>query len=75
MNLMMLLEMASDAMGDRVAFQNGDDKLTFSELYRAAGVAARHARASGAQHLAMLDVSSLALPVAVFEGPVPAAPL
>jgi acyl-CoA synthetase (AMP-forming)/AMP-acid ligase II len=66
MNLMMLLEMASDAMGDRVAFQNGDDSLTFRELYRAAGVAAVQARASAAKHLAMLDVTSLALPVGVF---------
>jgi long-chain acyl-CoA synthetase len=66
MNLMMLLELASDAMGDRVAFQNGEDRLSFSELYHAAGVAAGQAKASGAKHLAMLDETSLALPVGVF---------
>ena len=40
MNLMMLLEMASSGFGDRVAVQNGDAALTYSGLFRAAGVAA-----------------------------------
>ncbi|HEM47157.1 MAG TPA: long-chain fatty acid--CoA ligase, partial [Alphaproteobacteria bacterium] len=66
MNLMMLLEMAAQGFGDRVAFQNGDDALTYEQLFRAAGVAARQLRESGAGHLAVLDVSSLALPVGVF---------
>jgi long-chain acyl-CoA synthetase len=66
MNLMMLLEMAKDAMGDRVAFVNGDDRLTYADLFQAAGVAAAEARASGAGHLGLLDVSSLALPISVF---------
>jgi len=66
MNLMMLLEMAKDAMGDRVAFVNGDDRLTYADLFQAAGVAAAEAKASGAEHLAILDVSSLALPIGVF---------
>ncbi len=66
MNLMMLLEMAKDAFGDRVAFVNGDDRLSYAELFQAAGAAAAQVRASGAQHLASLDVSSLALPVGVF---------
>ena len=66
MNLMMLLEMAAQGFGDRVAFQNGHDTLTYAELFRAAGTAAAELRASGAEHLAVLDVSSLALPVGVF---------
>ena len=66
MNLMMLLEMAAQGFGDRVAFQNGRDALTYTELFRAAGTAAAELRASGAEHLAVLDVSSLALPVGVF---------
>ena len=40
MNLMMLLEMTSSGFGDRVAFQNGRDTLSYSELYHAAGAAA-----------------------------------
>jgi len=66
MNLMMLLEMASSGFGDRVAVRNGCDELSYSELFQAAGVAAAEVKASGAHYLAMLDVSSLALPVGVF---------
>ena len=66
MNLMMLLEMASQGFGDRVAFKNEGDELTYEELFRAAGCAARQLRESGADHLAVLDVTSLALPVGVF---------
>lgn len=66
MNLMMLLEMASGGFGDRVAVQNGSDRLTYAELFDAAGAAAAHIQASGAQHVAVLDVSSLAVPVALF---------
>ncbi len=40
MNLMMLLEMANSGFGDRVAFVNGNDSLTYSELFAAAGTAA-----------------------------------
>ena len=66
MNLMMLLEMASSTLGDRVAVQNEQDQLTYTELFQAAGAAARHARESGAECLAFLDVSSLAFPVGLF---------
>jgi acyl-CoA synthetase (AMP-forming)/AMP-acid ligase II len=66
MNVMMLLEMASQGFGDRVAFTNGDDSLTYQELFDAAGAAAAQIRQSGCKHVAMLDVSSLAMPVALF---------
>jgi long-chain acyl-CoA synthetase len=66
MNLMMLLEMAAQGMGDRVAITNGDDSLTYSELYNAAGVAAAEVSEAGVEHLAVLDVSSLAVPVGLF---------
>jgi long-chain acyl-CoA synthetase len=66
MNLMMLLQMAAEGFGDRVAFKNDDDQMTYAELYRSAGAAAAQLRESGAQHLAILDVSSLALPIGVF---------
>jgi long-chain acyl-CoA synthetase len=66
MNLMMLLEMASSALGERQAVKSGDEALTYAELFAAAGAAASEIRASGAAHLAMLDVSSAALPVALF---------
>jgi long-chain acyl-CoA synthetase len=66
MNLMMLLEMASSGFGDRVAVQNGDDKLTYSQLFHAAGAAAAEVANAQVEHVAMLDESSLAFPVALF---------
>jgi len=66
MNLMMLLEMASSGMGDRVAITNGDDSMTYQQLFEAAGAAGARARSAGAEYFAMLDESSLAFPIALF---------
>lgn len=66
MNVMMLLEMASQGFGERVAFTNGNDSLTYQELYEAAGAAAAEIKKSACDHVAMLDVSSLAMPIALF---------
>jgi acyl-CoA synthetase (AMP-forming)/AMP-acid ligase II len=65
---MMLLEMASSGFADRVAVTDGDDAtaLTYAELFAAAGAAARRVQESGAKHVAVLDVSSPAVPVALF---------
>lgn len=66
MNIFMLLEMAADAMPDRVAVVSGDDSLTYAELMAAARGAAALAIESGASRLAFLDVNGLAAPVALF---------
>jgi acyl-CoA synthetase (AMP-forming)/AMP-acid ligase II len=66
MNLMMLLEMAASGFGDRVAVQNGASTLSYSELFGAAGAAAAQVSASGCEKMAVLDVSSLAVPVGLF---------
>jgi long-chain acyl-CoA synthetase len=66
MNVMMLLEMAAQGFGERVAFVNGKESLTYQQLFDAAGRAAMHLRNSDCKHMAMLDVSSLALPIALF---------
>lgn len=66
MNLMMLLEMASSGFGERVAVQNGEASLTYAELFRAAGRAAQRVQSTGATRLAILDVSSLAVPIGLF---------
>jgi acyl-CoA synthetase (AMP-forming)/AMP-acid ligase II len=66
MNLMMLLEMSAQACGERVAFRNAEDELTYEQLYHAAGAAASDLRGSGVEHLAVLDVTSLAIPVGIF---------
>ena len=68
MNTMMLLEMAAGGFGDRVAFTDpsSGQAITYQELYDAAGAAAHDIRASGANRVAMLDVSNLAVPIALF---------
>ncbi len=66
MNVMMLLEMTASGFGERVAFVNGDESLTYQQLFEAAGQAATRLRNSHCEHVAMLDVSSLALPIALF---------
>jgi acyl-CoA synthetase (AMP-forming)/AMP-acid ligase II len=66
MNLMMLLEMASQGFGDRVAAQSGDDRMTFEELFAAAATAAEEIQESAAKHVVLLDVNSLAVPVGLF---------
>jgi long-chain acyl-CoA synthetase len=66
MNILMLLEMATDGFGDRVAMQNAADRLTYAELFAAAGTAARAVAATDAGRLAVLDVNSLAVPVGLF---------
>ncbi len=66
MNLMMLLEMAASGFGDRIAIQSEGVSLTYAELFRAAGAAARDLSRSGHPRLAMLDTSSLAFPIGLF---------
>ncbi len=65
---MMLLEMAVGGFGHRVAFTDpaSHTSITYQELYDAAGAAAHDIRASGAGRVAMLDVSNLSVPVALF---------
>ncbi len=65
---MMLLEMAAGGFGGRTAFTDAasGDSITYQRLYDAADAVARDIRASGAERLAMLDVSNLAVPIALF---------
>ncbi len=66
MNLMMLLEMASSAFGDRIAVTSGGRSLSYADLFRAAGRAAASIQAAGVERVAILDVSSPAVPIALF---------
>ena len=68
MNTTMLLEMAAGGFGDRIAFVDPrlGGSISYQQLYDAAGAAARDIRASGAGRVVMLDVSNLAIPVALF---------
>jgi acyl-CoA synthetase (AMP-forming)/AMP-acid ligase II len=78
MNLMMLLEMAAGAFGDRVAFRNGEDELTYQGLFDAASVLGASLKDGRTEHLAILDVSTLAVPIGLFGASwagIPFAPL
>jgi len=66
MNTMMLLEMAAQGFGQRVAVRSGDDELSYDQLFGAAGNAASLIAAAEVEHVAMLDLSSLAFPLALF---------
>src|SRR5512145_852578 len=57
MNLMMLLEMAAAGMGERT---------THAELFEGAGRAAARIRELGVERVSVLDVSSPAVPLALF---------
>jgi long-chain acyl-CoA synthetase len=66
MNLMMLLEMAASGFGERVAFQSAGRGLRYDELFAAAGRAGSMIRDAGVERAALLDVSSLAVPIGLF---------
>ncbi len=66
MNLMMLLEMAAQAAPDRLAIGTLAEGLTYGRLYELAGGAAAQLRDGPADRLLYTDVSSPALPVALF---------
>ena len=66
MNLMMLLEMAASAFGDRVAVTSAGRSLSYGDLFRPARRAATSIEAAGVERVAMLDVSSPAVPIALF---------
>jgi acyl-CoA synthetase (AMP-forming)/AMP-acid ligase II len=66
MNLFTLLEMAADAMGDRIAISHGDADISYAELLAAARRAAARVRAAGATRLTWLGVNAPAAPAALF---------
>ncbi len=78
MNITTILEMAADAFPDRVAMVAGDTRLTYAQLLYQSRSAGGFVKASAARYLAVLDVSSVATPVAIFGaafGGVPYVPL
>ncbi len=62
----MLLDLVADTFGDRVALTEGGAHRTYDELRRLARVAAGELTATGAGTLAYADVSSAAVPTALF---------
>ena len=67
MNLMMLLEMAATGFGDRTAIGSRDGSgITYQELFDRSGVAAASFESAGVANVALVDISSPALPIALF---------
>ena len=66
MNLMMLLEMAAQTAPDRLAIGTLAEGLTYARLYELAGGAAAGLRERAIDRVLYTDVSSPALPVALF---------
>ena len=66
MNVMMLLEMAATAMGDRVAVGPLDGGVTCAGVMGDAAALAGRLRASQAQRLVLCDEPGVVLPVALF---------
>ncbi len=66
MNLMTLLEMAAAGMGERVAVQCSGERWTHAELFAGAGRLAARIRDTAAERVSVLDVSSPAVPLALF---------
>lgn len=68
MNVMMLLEMASAAFPERLAFTDGSTgvSFTYQQLFDAARSRAGTIQASGASRLVKLDVSNLGTPLSLF---------
>ena len=62
----MLLDLVADTFGDRVALTEGGSSTTYDELRSMARVAAAELKANGAGTLAYADVSSAAVPTALF---------
>jgi acyl-CoA synthetase (AMP-forming)/AMP-acid ligase II len=65
-NLAVLLEMAADGHGDRVAVGSREGGLTFADVYRMAGRSATRLRETDAASLAVLATNGPVVPVALF---------
>src|SRR5690348_10112675 len=70
----MLLEMAADAMGERVAVGSRDGGLTYAALLDRARRAAAVVAASHAERLGLVDVNSDIVPTLLFAGAVAGVP-
>jgi len=74
MNIAMILEMAADTYGDRVAVTDGRTTLTYIELRQRALAAAELIQGNGSRNTALLDVNTTAVPVALFGSALAGAP-
>lgn len=66
MNILMTLEMAAECHPDRIAVTCGQHSLTYGQMLNAARVAGARIRASGCSYVGLLDINSLAAPIALY---------
>ena len=66
MNLMMLLEMAADGLGERTAIGSHADGTSYRGLFEQANAAANRFRTAGVDAAVLCDESSPAIPIALF---------
>jgi non-ribosomal peptide synthetase component F len=66
----MLLDMAAEGFGDRVAFGSKRDGMTYAELREQAHRAATWAAGRGVERIGLVDVNSDAVPVLLSHGDV-----
>lgn len=66
MNIAMLLEMAADGLGDRVAFGSRGDGVTYDHLRRVAASVPARVAGDIAQTVALLDETSALVPASLF---------
>jgi len=65
-NIMMLLQMATEAFGDREAFHCEGESLTYGEFYTAVARATHLIQQSGCDNVALLCESGLVNPISLF---------
>lgn len=66
MNVLMTLEMAAECHPERVAVTCGEHSIRYGEMLEAARRAGAKIRASGCRYVGILDINSIAAPVALY---------
>jgi fatty-acyl-CoA synthase len=74
MNVAMLLEMAAEGMGDRVALGRMADGITYAELLDRAQRTATVVRQTGAERIGLLDQNSEVVPQLLFASAIAGVP-
>jgi long-chain acyl-CoA synthetase len=74
MNISTILDMVAEVFGDRVAVVSGDQRFTYAQLRSMALAAAVRIKASNVSYVALLDVNSPAVAVALFGAAYAAVP-
>jgi len=66
MNIAMLLQMAAETFPDRIALTSSGKHYSYGDVYAAAQNAAKIFSESGCEYVSVLDISSPAIPIALF---------